>query len=110
MEYSERPLTIIYEEARNLPVNLISSDGSIAIRVTRDAFCSQLISLLKKPIVSTSANISGEPSPSHFGEITEEILTGVDYIVNLRHDERKKSLPSAIIQLKNNGEIKFIRK
>lgn len=110
IEHAERPLTIIYDGARNLAGNLIASDGSVGIRVTKDKFCSDLISRFKKPIVSTSANISGEPTPQNYNDISELIRNGVDYIVNLRKDESENPRPSTIIRLRKNGEIEFIRK
>lgn len=109
IELSERPLTIIYPAAKNLAKNLIAEDGSIGIRVSRDEFTKALIHRFKKPIVSTSANISGQPAPSFFDEISEEIKLRVDYIVNHRQDDVTKSVPSGIIKLGVNGEIKIIR-
>ena len=85
---TERPLTIIYPDAKNLASNLINEDGTIAIRVVKDAFCEYLIKALGNPIVSTSANISGEETARHFGEISTEIKTGIDYIVEQRQKER----------------------
>jgi L-threonylcarbamoyladenylate synthase len=110
IEFAENPLTIIYSGAVNLPVNVINQDGSVAIRVTKDLFCRQLIRKLGKPIVSTSANKSGEPFPKSFKEITPEILQGVDYIVNLRQKEQQVSKPSVIIKIEANGVFSFIRK
>ena len=109
VEYAESPLTIIYPNARRLAPSLISEDGTIAIRVVKDEFCKRIINNLRKPLVSTSANISGEPAPSYFDEITEEIKSKVDYIVPLRQSEQKKSTPSRIIKLSLNGTIEIIR-
>jgi L-threonylcarbamoyladenylate synthase len=82
IEYAEKPLTIIYEGARNLPPELIAADGSIAIRITRDEFCKYLIGALRKPLVSTSANKSGQPSPVSYSDIDPEIISSVDYTVH----------------------------
>ena len=109
IEYSEKPLTIIYTGAKNLPPEVISSDGSIAIRITRDAFCQNLIGALRKPLISTSANLSGKNAPVSFHEIDEEIINSVDYIVKWRQEEKIIANPSTIISLKPGGQIKFIR-
>jgi L-threonylcarbamoyladenylate synthase len=110
MELSEQPLTVVLEGAKNLAPNVVAPDGSIGIRVVSDPFCRNLINRLRKPLVSTSANISGEKPPSSFFEISEEIKSGVDYIVGLRQDEEISVKPSAILKLGPGGEIKFIRK
>jgi L-threonylcarbamoyladenylate synthase len=109
MEMSEKPTTIIYDHPGNLPEEVISKDNTIAIRLTKDPFCVALIRKLKKPLVSTSANISGVATPALFNEISEKIKKSVNHIVNLRQDEKKKNQPSSIIRLKNNGEISIIR-
>ena len=111
IEYIEKPLTIIYPGAINLAKNLVSSDGTIGIRITKDAFCRQLIQQFKKPIVSTSANISGQSAPRSFHEIDEEICSGVDYIVNYRQYEMgNNNTPSTIIKVEVNGVFKILRK
>lgn len=110
IEFSEKPLTIIYDGAKNLPPEVISGDGSIAIRVTRDEFCRNLAGALRKPLISTSANISGEKSPSSFGEIDPSIINNVDYVVKWRQSENTGSKPSTIIRLGKGGQIKFIRR
>ncbi len=109
IEYTQKPLTIIYEGARNLPPEVISEDGTIAIRITRDEFCKNLVGALRKPVISTSANISGKPAPASFEDIEEEIIQGVDYVVNWRQNEKITSKPSTIISLGKGGKIKFIR-
>ncbi len=109
IELSEKPLTIIYSDAKNLASNLIADDGSIGIRIAQDSFCQKLIQQFKKPIVSTSANLSGEKAPGNFSEISEEIIQAVDYVVEWRQDEYHKAQTSSIIKLKPNGEIKIIR-
>lgn len=110
IELSEKPVTIIYDGARNLAKNLIASDGSIGIRITSENFTRQLIQRLKKPIVSTSANVSGEPSPANFSEISDEIKSAVDYVVQYRQDDHTESVASSIIKLGRGGEVKIIRK
>jgi L-threonylcarbamoyladenylate synthase len=110
IDAADRPLTIIYPGAIYLAPNLIAEDGSIAIRITNDDFCKRLIGRLKKPLVSTSANISGNSTPSAFHQIDESILEGVDYVVNLPSQQDEKGQPSTIIKLAVNGEIEIIRK
>lgn len=110
IEYAEKPLTIIYPEARNLAANVMAEDKSIAIRITKDEFCKRLVGKFHKPLISTSANISGKPLPSSFSDIDKEILSGVDYIVNLRQKEKSLATPSTIIKLGLRGEFKIIRK
>jgi len=109
IECADKPLTIIYSGAKNLAPNLIAADGSVGIRITHEAFSQQLCRQFGKPVVSTSANFSGEPAPSNFSEINDEIFRFVDYVVNYRRDEKEKSKPSSIISLDKNGLIKIIR-
>lgn len=109
IEVSDKPLTIIYDGAKNLAKNLIADDGSIGIRITTEAFSSDLIRRFKRPVVSTSANISGNPSPACFDEISREIIDSVDYVVKYRQDDAKKAVPSGIIKLGQSGEFKIIR-
>lgn len=109
VELSTRPTTIIYDQPMNVAKNLVAEDDTLAIRVASDEFCQRLTARMKRPLVSTSANISGRPTPGSFAEIDEEILKGVDYIVNL-HREKKNGPPSSIIKLGNNGLVKIIRK
>jgi len=109
IEAADRPLTIIYPGAKNIAANLVADDGSAGIRITRDPFCKSLISRFRKPLVSTSANISGQPAPSIFSEITSEIRDSVDYIVRWRQEDIKKSAPSSIIKLDNSGRFTIIR-
>ncbi len=110
VEYSELPLTVIYPKGKNIAPELMGEDGSIAIRVTKDAFCKKIIYKLGKPIVSTSANISGEPFKGDFSDISEELKQNADYSVNYRQAEKIKATPSRIIQLGLDGDFKFIRK
>ncbi|MBQ2435409.1 MAG: threonylcarbamoyl-AMP synthase [Bacteroidaceae bacterium] len=109
IELSEKPLTIIYDGARNLAQNLVAEDGSVGMRVTREEFSKQLCFRFRKPIVSTSANISGNPSPNSFAEISEEIKKAVDYIVTVRQNEPPCAAPSSIIKLGVGGQVKVIR-
>lgn len=109
IEAQARPTTIIFENAVNLPDALIASDGSIAIRIVRDEFCRHLIKRLRKPVVSTSANISGEPSPKFFDEVSDEIKARVDYVVGWRQDDKTPTQPSQIIRWKGNGMYDVIR-
>ncbi|OAQ41742.1 translation factor Sua5 [Pedobacter psychrophilus] len=110
IEYTEKPLTIIYDGAKNLAQNLINDDGSIAIRIPKHDFCQQLIQRFRKPIVSTSANISGEPTPANFSKISEEIIDGVDYVVDLEQENLEEKQSSTIIKLGAGGQFAFIRK
>lgn len=109
IEMSEKPLTIIYDNARNIAPNLIAEDGSIGIRITKEEFSKTLCFRFRKALVSTSANISGEPSPACFADISDEIKSGVDYIVGVRQNEGRNPKPSSIMKLKSSGEIKIIR-
>lgn len=109
IELSDKPLTIIYDGARNLAPNLIAEDGSVGIRVTKEAFSRQLCFRFRKAIVSTSANISGQPAAAVFSEISEEIKQAVDYIVESRREETGRPKPSSILKLGVGGTVKVIR-
>jgi len=109
IEVTDKPLTIIYPGAKNLASNLIASDGSVGIRVTAESFSEQLIQRFRRPIVSTSANLSGKPSPQNFDEIGEEIKTAVDYVVEYRQNDQTRHSPSSIVKLGIGGEIQIIR-
>lgn len=109
IEVTDKPLTIIYPAARNLAGNLIAADGSIGIRITREAFTQQLIRRFRKPIVSTSANLSGEPSPATFADISPSIVKAADYVVRYRQEDHRPASPSGIIKLGTGGEIQIIR-
>lgn len=109
IEVSEKPLTIIYDSARNVAPNLIAEDGSLAIRITKEKFSHELCKRFRKALVSTSANISGKPAPANFSEISDEIKNGVDYVVQYRQDDTGKSKASGIIKLGKTGEVKIIR-
>ncbi|MAU15479.1 MAG: threonylcarbamoyl-AMP synthase [Muricauda sp.] len=108
MDLATKPTTIVFDEPIGIADNLIAEDNTLAIRVASDKFCQYLINKFKKPIVSTSANISGNPTPKQFKDIDEEILKGVDYVVNLQN-ENKNTSPSSIIKLSNDGKVKVIR-
>lgn len=109
IELTTKPLTIIYPGARNLASNLINDDNTIGIRVTEEAFSKKLCEMFRKPVVSTSANISGEKSPALFSEISKEIISQVDYVVNYRRDEDQPAKASSIIKLGVKNEIQIIR-
>ena len=110
IEATDRPLTIIYSDAKNLAENAIAEDGSIAIRVVNHPFCQQLLQRFRKPIISTSANISGQASPSSFQQISSEIIDGVDYVVTFGQHEQSSGKPSMIMKLDPSGKFEFIRK
>ncbi len=108
LDVADNPITIIYDDAQNLAENLVAEDKTIAIRIPNDDFCFQLLRRFNGAIVSTSANISGQPTPKSFKEISPEVLKGVDYVVNL-HREKICNKPSSIIKLSHDGIVKIIR-
>lgn len=109
IDLADKPLTIIYSGARNLAANLLAEDDSVGIRVTNEDFSKRLCQQFRKAVVSTSANISGQPSPRNFSEISEEVKSAVDYIVGYRQEEMSNPKPSSIIKLDKGGVIKIIR-
>jgi L-threonylcarbamoyladenylate synthase len=109
IEVSDKPLTIIYPNAKNLAFNLLGEDGSVGIRITNERFSHELCKQFRRPLVSTSANISGLSSPALFGEIPEAVKNGVDYAVRYRQNETARAKPSGIIKLSENGCIQIIR-
>lgn len=109
LELAEKPTTVILDNAVNLAPNLIAEDGSIAMRITRESFSKELCYRFQKPIVSTSANISGEPAAQNYCDISEELINAVDYVCWSRRQEHKPHTPSNIIKLSENGEVKIIR-
>ncbi len=109
IELSEKPLTIIYDHARNLAPNLLAEDGSAGIRLTREEFSRNLCMRMKRAIVSTSANVSGEPSPRSFSDISPDVLQAVDYVCTSRREESTNPPASSIIKLGAGGLIKVIR-
>jgi L-threonylcarbamoyladenylate synthase len=110
IEYADNPLTLVMPGAKNISAALIAADGSVGIRVAKHDFCQQLIQRLRKPLVSTSANISGRQSPQTFYEVAQEIIDGVDYIVNLEQHNTEKKKPSIIMRLNPDGQFEFIRR
>ncbi|MEP7171173.1 MAG: L-threonylcarbamoyladenylate synthase [Bacteroidota bacterium] len=110
IEYSEKPLTLVFSGAVNFAKNIIADDGTVAIRIVKNDFCIELLRRFGKPIVSTSANLSGEDAPLSFENIAENILSQVDYVVNLPLEKNKTGKPSTIIKMETNGVIKFLRK
>jgi L-threonylcarbamoyladenylate synthase len=108
-EVSDKPMTIIYPSGKNLSPGVCSEDGSVGIRICGDEFCCELIKRFRKPIVSTSANISGKPSPSVFSEIEKTVIDAVDYAVMHRRNDRGSSNASSVIKIELNGTIKIIR-
>ncbi len=109
LKYAVKPTTIIYDDPIRVAENSIAQDNTLAIRVVQDDFCNQLIRKFRRPIVSTSANKSGEKTPDSFKDISEEIKKGVAHIVNWNQN-KKSSKPSAIIKLSNDGAVQIIRK
>ena len=110
VDVADKPLTIVYPGAKNLATNLIAEDGSVGIRISGESFTQQLIQRFRRPLVSTSANISSESPPAFFDEVSQEIIDGVDYVVQYRQEDRTPALPSSIIKLGVNGEIQILRK
>lgn len=109
IELSEKPLTVVFQNAKNIASNLIAADGSIGIRVVQHEFCQRLIARLGKPIVSTSANISGQPFAKSFDDIDEAIINGVDFVVPPQFQNPVSQKPSGIIAVGSGGLIKVIR-
>ncbi|MBW4890847.1 threonylcarbamoyl-AMP synthase [Mucilaginibacter sp. HMF5004] len=110
IEYAENPLTLVMPGAKNLAPNLISADGTVGIRVTSHEFCKQLLQRFRKPIVSTSANISGQPSPKNFNGVAAEIIEGVDYVVDVDQHDMTEKKPSTIMSIDPSGKFEFIRR
>jgi L-threonylcarbamoyladenylate synthase len=108
-EWSEKPLTVVYDKGRSLADGVASSDGSVGVRICSEPFCDALIDALRKPLISTSANISGEDAPAIFDEISEEIIGAVDYACFYRQDDRSIAPPSSIIKVSANGAVKILR-
>lgn len=109
LEAAVNPLTIIYDSATGVSPELLAEDGSVGIRITREKFSSELCRCLRAPVVSTSANVSGQKAPAVFNEISDEIKKGVDYIVSYRQNENTPSKPSNIIKVSAGGIVKVIR-
>lgn len=109
IEYAERPLTLILDGAVNLAPSLVAADGSVGMRVTRENISHELCYRFQRAVVSTSANISGQPSPAIFREISDEIRNGVDYIMLSRQNDTRPSRPSQIMRLRQDGEFSILR-
>ncbi|MCY1225400.1 Threonylcarbamoyl-AMP synthase [compost metagenome] len=109
LDLAEKPTTLILDNPRNIAPNLIAPDKTLGMRIIKEPFCYKLLERMKKPLVSTSANISGMPTPVNFKEISPEIIKGVDYVVNLQQ-EKMTGKPSAIIKLTADSQVKVIRK
>jgi len=108
-ELAESPLTIVYDRGRNLAEGVASADGSVGVRICADPFCDELITALRKPLVSTSANISGSDAPAIFDEISEELKASVDYVCLWRQDDRSRAKASSVIRVSGNGVVKILR-
>jgi len=108
-ELTESPLTIVYDRGRSLAEGVASADGSVGVRICADPFCDELITALRKPLVSTSANISGGNAPALFDEISEELKSSVDYVCLWRQDDRSRAKPSSVIRVSGNGVVKILR-
>jgi L-threonylcarbamoyladenylate synthase len=109
IESFERPTTVVYENALGFPANVVNNDGSIAIRVTSDPFCKALIKRFRRPIISTSANISGQPAPAIYTGIDAAVINAVDYVVNYRRDDETINQPSRLVKIKDEGEVEVLR-
>lgn len=109
LDLAEKPTTLILDKPRNVAPNIIADDNSLAVRIVKEPFCFKLMERMKRPLVSTSANVSGEPTPKSFKEISPEIIKGVDYVVNL-HREKMCDKPSTIIKLTLDSQVQIIRK
>lgn len=109
MDFSQKPVTLIYDHPQGLPPELLAEDQSIGIRLTKDPFCKKLISGLNSPLISTSANLSGRPSPASFEQIPEEIIKGVDFIFEECRTFVPRYAASSVIKLDSDGRVKVIR-
>ena len=110
MELATKPTTVIFDNAVNLASNLVAEDGSIAMRITQEPFSKELCYRFQKPIVSTSANISGQPAAENYRDIDEELLNAVDYVCYSRRQEKQPHTPSSIIRIREDGQVEIIRK
>lgn len=109
LSFHQRPLTVVYDHSVGIPASVKAPNGSVAIRVATDQFCQELIAQLNSPLLSTSANETGEPFPAHFGAISSEILKSVDYVVKHRQDDKSPGEPSAVARLDRHLELEFLR-
>ncbi len=110
IEATVRPLTIVYDRGINMAPELLAGDGSVGVRITHEKISATLCRLIRRPLVSTSANISGQPTPALYREISPEIISAVDYVMSSRRDDISRSLPSQVIKLSNSGVVKILRK
>ena len=108
-EMAEKPLTVVYDRGRGLAEGVTSDDGSVGVRICSDPFCDELLNAFRKPLVSTSANVSGSEAPALFDEISEEIKAAVDYVCVWRQDDRSRAAASSVIKISSNGVIKILR-
>ena len=108
-EMAEKPLTVVYDRGRGLAEGVTSDDGSVGVRICSDPFCDGLLNAFRKPLVSTSANISGSEAPAVFDEISEEMKAAVDYVCLWRQDDRRRAAASSVIKISSNGVIKILR-
>lgn len=109
LEYADRPLTVIYDKAIGVAPEMVASDGTLAVRITREKFSAALCRRFRRPLVSTSANISGEPTPATFSEIGKEMLEAVDYVCTTRRNDKEPHKSSTIMRLAEDGTFKIIR-
>jgi L-threonylcarbamoyladenylate synthase len=109
-ELTDSPLTIVYDRGRSLAAGVTAADGSVGVRLCNDPFCDDLITAFRRPLVSTSANISGENAPALFDEISEEIKASVDYVCLWRQDDRSRARASSVIRVSGNGVVKIMRR
>ncbi len=109
LDLADKPTTLVLDNPRNVAENLIGPDKTLGIRLVKEPFCYKLLERMKKPLVSTSANISGQPMPKSFAEISPEIINGVDYVVNL-HREKRNNKASTIIKLTSDSQVKVLRR
>ncbi|MCG7280341.1 threonylcarbamoyl-AMP synthase [Chryseobacterium taklimakanense] len=109
IDLSEKPVTIVYDNPRGLPKEILAEDGSIGIRLVKDDLCKKLISKINKPLVSTSANFSGDKSPMKFSDINPEIISLVDYAVEENREKISEYSGSSVIRVWNDGRIKVLR-
>jgi L-threonylcarbamoyladenylate synthase len=108
-ELSQKPLTIVYDRGRSLAEGVASADGSVGVRICTEPFCDELINAFRKPIISTSANISGTEPPALFDEISEEVINVVDYVCLYRQYDRTRYSASSVIRVSGNGAVKILR-
>lgn len=110
IDCADRPVTIVYDQGAGVAPNLLAEDGSLAVRLTRESFSQRLCERFRRPLVSTSANVSGQPAPQCFAQISKEIIDGVDYVCESRRDEDEAVKPSMVIKISESGEFKILRK